>query len=372
MMGRTGLGRYVETLARKLGPQGVRLFCSATPQAEEFRRRGWEVRLVGSKVFSLREQWELPRAIKAECLDLFHSPQFNVPLFSGVNRVTTLNDCTLDRFPDILPSPYARFYYRAMMRSATRRSVLLIVPSDASKKDLMDFYGVPEERIAVIPLGVDRGFFRPLSAADAENSHIRQEGTPDEVTILYVGTSHPHKNLGRLMRALRLIGEARPANSKGVKLVCVGPFTPRFPRPSELAHQESVGPRVVEKGKVSDAELLPLMHAATVLVLPSLAEGFGLTALEAMACGLPVLLSRIPPLVETAGDAAEYFDPSRPEDLAERLRHLLDNPARRTELIEKGFHRAAKFSWEACAEATLEVYRRAASRHTTRSPRTPA
>jgi glycosyltransferase involved in cell wall biosynthesis len=371
-IGRTGIGRYVESLARKLGPRGVRLFCSPSPVAEEFRSRGWDVRRVRSEVFSLAEQWELSRALRREPLQVFHSPQFNLPVFSSVRRITTVHDCTLDRFPEIMPSGYARLYYRMMMRAAVRKSAAVIVPTRATKEDLLSFYVLPEERITVNPLGVDPSQFRPASKSEDEAAGPAPKNLPGNPALLYVGTSHPHKNLRRLMRALRLITEAVPETYGDLKLVCAGPFTRRFPRPSELARQESVGRSVIETGEISDDELVRLMRAATILVLPSLNEGFGLPALEAMACGLPVLLSGIPALRETAGEAAEYFEPSSEEDLTGRLRFLLENSSRRAELTEKGLRRAAQFSWDACAGATLQVYERVAMRPARRATRTPA
>jgi glycosyltransferase involved in cell wall biosynthesis len=264
----------------------------------------------------------------------------------------------LDRFPEIMPSGIARLYYRIMMRAATGRSASLIVPSNSTKQDLLDFYHVPEERVRVIPMGVDLETFRPSPCSEsvgADNESMRLIGSP---TILYVGTSHPHKNLCRLMRAIRQMVAANPVSWKTLKLVCVGPFTRRFPKPSDLARQESISSHVVETGEISDADLVALMRISSVFVLPSLSEGFGLPALEAMACGLPMLLSSIPALRETAGEAAEYFNPTCEEDLVDRLRYLLENSTRRATLIGEGLSRVARFSWGACAEATVKVYER--------------
>jgi glycosyltransferase involved in cell wall biosynthesis len=356
MIGRTGIGRYIANLVRNLGPRCATLFCSDSPAAEEFRSRGYNVTVLSSGVFSLREQWEMPRAIRRRRLAVFHTPHFNIPLLSPVTQVTTIHDCTPHRFPEALPSPSARYYFRAMIRRAARHSAALIVPSNATKRDLIDYYRTPEDRIRIIPEGVDLSFFRPGGDSAGIKAALARRGLAGDPMLLYVGLSHPHKNLHRLMRALRLINEASPGSWRDLKLVCVGPSTRRFPNPSEVAQQERVGPLVAETGNIPDGDLVELMQASTLLVLPSLNEGFGLPALEAMACGLPVLVSSIPALRELAADAAEYFDPTCEAELAERLQFLLQNPSRRKELAQKGLNRAAQFSWQVCAQKTLEVY----------------
>lgn len=372
MLGRTGIGRYVANLVRRLGSRGATLFCFDSPEADEFRSCGYNVKVLTSEVFSLREQWEMARAIRREHLALFHTPHFNIPLLSRATRITTVHDCTLDRFPEIMPSRSARLYYRATMKAALRYSAAVIVQSNATKQGLIDYYRTPEEKITIIPLGVDLSFFCPRADSGATRAALAQRRLLGDPTVLYVGTSHPHKNLRCLMCALRLMSEVNPGIWRTLKLVCVGPFTPRFPKAAELARRESVGSLVVETGSIPDADLIALMQVSTLLVLPSLNEGFGLPALEAMACGLPVLVSSIPALRETAGDAAEYFDPTREADLAERLQFLLQNPSRRRELAEKGLKRAAQFSWDACAQKTFEIYRSVALKADSTLPGTVA
>lgn len=357
---RSGMGRYIKNLVRRLDLPEMVVFRSKSSPGDELGPHGHRTRLVDSPIFSLREQRELPRAIRAEKLDLFHTPHFNLPVFSPVPVVTTIHDCALDRFPRQLPSFSAGWYYRAMMFAAVRRSTAIIVDSQATRDDLMRFHRAPEEKVEVIPLGVDLERFSP-KPNDPAVLEIRRRFKLEGETILYVGLSHPHKNLRLLMRALRRVVNSSLRVWRSLKLVCAGPSMPRFPAPAELAKQESISGSVVQAGWLSDDDLVALMRGSSLLVLPSLVEGFGLPALEAMACGVPVLLSEIPALRETAGSAAEYFDPGSEGDLAEKLQSLLENAERRQELAEKGRKRASQFTWEACVRKTLDVYQRVIS-----------
>jgi alpha-1,3-rhamnosyl/mannosyltransferase len=294
-----------------------------------------------------------------------------MPYLPGMPALLTVYDLIPVRYP-AYSSPRARFFSRWMTRLALRTARHVIAISDFTRRDFMAEFGLQPDQITAIPLAADPAFQpQPPEAIAA----LRVRCDLPERFVLYLGSNKPHKNLTRLVEAWQI------ANSKwqiaDSRLVIAGAWDGRCPEARELANSSGVktstenGQHPVSSnqlpvwlGPVLEADLPALYSAATAFVFPSLYEGFGLPVLEAMACGTPVVCSNTSSLPEVAGDpsAALLVDPLDTEALAEALRLVLTNNNLRAELRRRGLARAARFTWQQTAAATLAIYRQEAHR----------
>jgi glycosyltransferase involved in cell wall biosynthesis len=297
----------------------------------------------------LGEQVYLPRLVRRKGLDLLFSPCNIGPRNPPVPMVITLFDLHWLRFPELF-SPLRLAYLRRALTWSVRKAEAVLTISENSKKDLINLLSVPEEKITVTYVGLDPLFQKipPPSEIDALR---RRYGLKDRF-ILSVGQLHKRKNIPGLLQAFRRLAAHSPLN---VQLVLAG-----GEGDGSAEVREAVRPlgrdRVVFTGCLPDEDLLRFYHAAECLVYPSFYEGFGLPVLEAMACGCPVITSNVSSLPEVAGEAALLIDPYRVETIASALVSLLTNPCLSQTLIQKGFEQARRFTWEAAARKTLEVF----------------
>jgi glycosyltransferase involved in cell wall biosynthesis len=231
-------------------------------------------------------------------------------------------------------------------RAGICRATKVIAVSHTTKRDLIDYLRVAEERIAVIPPGIDTRRFRPVAAALLPYPYV-----------LFVGSEHPRKNFSALLDALLELRRERDFKRlKLVKVGAAGGAEAPFRRDTERAiSARGLGHEVVLRGHVSDDELVALYSGARCLVLPSLYEGFGLPPLEAMACGCPVVVSDRGALPETAGPAA-IVTATSPRALAASLARVLSNRDLRERLVKNGFRHVRRFTWEDTARQTAQLY----------------
>jgi glycosyltransferase involved in cell wall biosynthesis len=288
------------------------------------------------------EQTLLAGAIVRAQLDLLHSLGTTTPLLAPGPQVVTIHDVIYKRYPDAHPGVLTRGM-EVLVPAAARRAQRIIVPSEAVAEDLDSYLGVGREKVDVVPEGPGA---EPAAAPPAEDDLRGRLGLPGGPLVLAVSARRPHKNLSRLIEAMR-----------GVDATLVLPGYPTAF--DEELKAEAAGAPVVFAGWVSGGDLEGLYAAATCMVFPSLAEGFGLPVLEAMLRGVPVACSSTTALGEVAGDAALVFDPESVDAIRSAIRTLLGDPAERTRLIDRGRARAAQFSWAAAAEGTVASYRRA-------------
>lgn len=356
-----GIGRYVFELARRL-PQALGALPGA-PSLSVLVREGnngrFDLELLRRAGATLIPSRERPRGMRAPLrlgrlvrgldVDLWHAPFFATSLGAPAPKVVTIYDTIGLLDPSYLESRWRRFVYRLLLRAALARTTAVITLSEAAARDVTDRLGVPRRRISVTPAGVDQAF-RPASA-DAVSSLRQRLSLPERFT-LYLGTDRPHKNLDRLCHAWRLVRAADPGTER--HLVLAG-----FPRQTATtADRGDTRSGIRTLGRVEERDLPTLLSAAELFVLPSLTEGFGLPAIEAMACATPVACADAGSLAEVTGPAAARFDPQDSDAIASVIGGLLRNPDRRRQLVAAGLERAATFTWQRTAEATVATYRR--------------
>ena len=410
---RTGVGRYVAGLAGALaslaGPDPEELVLvpftwrgtgdlpAAAPSAPRVRvgRRRAPARLLQAAWSRL--PWP-PVEWLSGPVDVFHATNFTAPPTSRAATVVTIHDLTYLRYPEMVTDASAR--YRELVPRALRRGAVVATPTAAVATEVAEEYGLGPERLVVTPLGVDDTW---RQATPPDPAWLAAHGLPERY-LLFVGNREPRKNLGTLLAAYReLLGErgraaAHPQgggppgrganpNPAAAGAVGTGPTVGEgagaatapaatAPATSTAAANHRIPPLVLvgppgwgealdtaglpagavrTPGYLSEADLARVVAGAAALVSPSWYEGFGLPALEALACGTPVVASDIPAHREVLGDQAQLFAPDDPGALAAALAATLDDPggeparaARRT--------RAAGFTWENCATATLSAY----------------
>jgi len=299
-----------------------------------------------------REHVLLPRACRRERIELLHCPKSVIPFFSpGCPVVVTLHDLIPVKHPE-LEKRSAQLYWRIHIPWAAKRSDLVITISEWAKREIMEEYGVPEDRIAVVMQSFDPVMLEPQDPS-AGRSVLVKYGIPPEY-ILYVGTIQPRKNLGTLIEAyhrLRLTMNDIP------KLVIVGRkgwlYDDLFARIKSLSLEESI----IFTGFVPDDEIPYLFKGARLFVYLSLMEGFGRPPLESMASGVPVVTSNTTAIPEVVGDAGIAVPPTDVDTVAAAIARILNDPGYAAVLGQRGRERARLFSWEAAARKTLEIYR---------------
>lgn len=356
-----GIGTYIRNLLRHLArldrDTEFVLFCRPEDYAN-VRELGSNFRGVPerSAPYSLREQLSLPWLARREKADVYHAPHYVLPALTPGRSVVTIHDCIHLMFPEYLP--YHRLgtiCARAMMYSATHRADRILTVSESSKRDILRFFQVRPEKIAVIYNATDEHFRIPPTE-DAV-ARVRERYQLQDPFVLYVGNVKPHKNVERLIEAFALVRRRR---MDGLKLVIIGDEISKFQTLRRAVLKHKLHKHVRFLGFVPDGTLSVLYRLASVFVFPSLYEGFGLPPLEAMACGAPVITSNVSSLPEVMGGAALLVDPYSAESIAEAIGRVLSDPVLAAELRAKGLARAQDFSWEQSAARTLEIYREVA------------
>lgn len=284
-------------------------------------------------------QLALPFRLRRLGVGRLLSPNHELVLFCPCPQVALVLDLLPLLFPECYPRQ--RFYYRHVFPRALRLADKIVTVSENTKGDLVRHYGLPPERIVVVPLGVDAACFRPGLGRK-----------PPVPFVLSVGNQYPYKNLSRLLEAFAGLGrEGLPH-----ELVIAG--GEQGGAGGELRRRAAllgISDKVRFMGYVPDERLAELYNQADLFVFPSLYEGFGLPALEAMACGCPVAAADNSSLPEVCGDAAVYFNPEDPAQMTAAMARTLKEPAVRRKLSSAGLERARRFSWEASARGCARL-----------------
>lgn len=304
------------------------------------------------------EQTVLPLAASRHRLNLLHCPVNVRPLVAPCPTIVTIHDLIFLRSPQSF-HPAKRAYLSTMTGWSARHAAHVIAVSESTRRDVIELLRVSPKRVTTVHNGVGEQF-RPVGEAAREN--FRQEQGIGGRVVLYVGTLEPRKNLPMLIKAFGRLAEDEAFGD--VRLYIGGSkgwyYEEIFATAKSLGLAESV--KVVFLGRVPDEQLPLWYNVATLVAYPSLYEGFGLPALEAMSCGTPVLASDASALPEVVGDGGLLLDPQAEDDWLEGMRIALSDDELRRKLSIRALEQAAKFSWTRSAEETVAVYREVLAR----------
>lgn len=302
-------------------------------------------------LYSFREQLQVPFQIP-KC-DLFFGPHYVIPLLYRGPMVVTIYDVIHLEHRAFGRGVLGQLYARSMMRFALKRAKAVLTISEYTKRRITELLRGPAEKIHVIYIGVDSVFF--VGSDDVQSTAVRARYGLSNPYVLFVGNPKPHKNLATLIKAFARVLRQRP----DYDLVVVGQLErirTNLPELRKLIEEEHLAPAVRLLGDVPDVDLAVLYHMASLFVFPSLAEGFGLPPLEAMAAGVPVVASTMSAIPEACGDAAHYYSPAKSADaLAAAISEVLTNASTRRTLIAAGRERAHLFTPADCARQTLNT-----------------
>ncbi|MFH1173247.1 MAG: glycosyltransferase family 1 protein [bacterium] len=354
----TGIGNYIKHLIKYLGQldqANEYVIFLMEPMYSEFicpNSRFSKV-LVKSRWYSWQEQLILPWQLYKQKLDLIHFPHFNSPLFYRGRSVCTIHDITPYFFPGHkMTSIIRRLGFRLVFGNTVRHAQKVFAVSEHTKKDIIKYFKIKEEKIIVTYEGVE-DHFRIINDEQKINE-LKEKYHITKPFIFYVGVWRNHKNLVSLIKAFDLLLRKYNLN---YQLVLGGKEDPYYPEIRQTWESLGLQHDIIRPSFIQEEDLPYFYNAADLFVIPSFYEGFGLIGLEAMACGTPVTASDITSLPEVLGSAARYFDPQDPESMARVMRGVLTNENERAEMKKQGLEQIKKYSWLRCAEQTLAVYK---------------
>jgi len=360
----TGIGHYTHELAQHLACDtredeveivSPRAFLTsldsaiARPANLHFRR---------SRVSPWNRHWwsiGLPRYIRRHSLDVFHGTNFEVPLQKVCPTVVTIHDLSMLLHADTQERKLVR---RAQLRMPlmARAATMIITPTENVRREVHEHLQIPLERIRTVPEAA-RNCFHPLAAE--ETFEIKKRFGINEEFLLFVGTVEPRKNLATLLKAFEAVLRKR---ERPLQLVLAGRKGWLVDDLFDSLKRSPAAGQIIMTGYLSDQDLCALYSSCAAFLYPSVYEGFGLPPLEAMACGAPVIASRIPSIEDVTDSAARLFTPDNAAELSSAILELLSSDLMRKTLSVAGAKRAADFSWTSTARVTRGVYAEAIER----------
>lgn len=358
-----GIGRYVRELVTALAFQDqetiYRLFVSGArvdelpvPPANNFIWKSTQISPTWLARIWHRARLGIPVEVFTGRVDLYHATDFVLPpTLSGTRTLLTVHDLSFVRVPDSA-SPKLKSYLDVVVPRSVINADHVLADSYATKKDLVELYGVPDEKVTVLLSGVDSRFYQVKDSSAIMTTRSLYNLDESSPYILSVGTVQPRKNYGLLIKALAQL------RSKGydLSLVIAGGKGWLEDPIYQTLHDEQMENYVHFIGFADEEHLPALYSGACCLAFPSLYEGFGLPVLEAMACGTPVITSNVSSLPEVAGDAALLVNPYNLDELVHALQRLIDDNDLRQQLIERGLERVKQFTWVKAARQLRQIY----------------
>jgi len=352
MINASGIGTYIQNLIPVIIEKFSNIEFVLLGYVEEMRKYS----LVGrgnvttidlqAPIYSVVEQIALFNVIPKDTT-LFWSPHYNIPLLYRGKLLATVHDVFHLAMPQFVGGIHKRLYAKGMFTALRYKADAVLCVSHFTAAEFGKLVGNNDEESCVIYNGVGESWFK-----------IKKNNNPrNRPYLLYVGNVKPHKNLISLLRAFTSLLSKIPH-----EIVIVGKkegFITGDDKITDVA--DSLNERVLFTGYVDDELLRQYFIHADALVFPSLYEGFGLPPLEAMACGCPVIVSNRASLPEVCGDAALYCDPFNPEDIAQKIKLIIEDENLRETLRQKGLERAKQFTWEKCARETIAVIKKVLS-----------
>jgi glycosyltransferase involved in cell wall biosynthesis len=310
---------------------------------------------------SISDLLKMTRAVAKHSLDLFFFPAIYsyFPVWNRAKIAVTIHDMTPARYArSVFPDKKLEFFWNLKEKIALHQSDRIVTVSHYSKQQIMKYRGVAESLISIVSEGAGDAF-RVLPQDERREEILSRYGLSADRYLLNVGGISPHKNLRTLAKAFSLLVQD-PSFSE-YKLVLAGDFEKDsfysdYNPLQDLVHRLQISDRVIFTGYVVDKDLAHLYNSAALFVFPSLQEGFGLPAVEAMACGTPIVASNAGSLPEIIGDAGEFFDPADSNQLLDTIRRVLSNESLRHQMHDRGLERVQYFQWEKSARQTLQIF----------------
>ncbi len=355
----TGIGRHVYELVQNLAKLDSENQYTLFLKPEEYERfelpgLNFQKEKTDAPHYSFAEQWKFLRQLNKHQFDLMVFPHFNAPIFYHRPFVVTIHDLTLHFFPGKKKSDiFSRLAYKLVINTVTRKAAHCFAVSENTKRDMINYLKVPEEKITVAHNGVTQSF-KPETDRATLQKFKKMYHLPEHY-FLYTGVFREHKNILGLIHAYVQFLNKNPHSN--VDLVLAGPTTSDT-EIQELIHKLKLEKRVKMVGFFPKKDLATFISGATAYIFPSFYEGFGLPPLEAMQCGTPVAVSNTSSLPEVCEEAALYFDPYKVAEIAEAMEKLAKETDLRKKLVEKGFVQCQKFKWEAMAKKMFEEYKK--------------
>lgn len=354
-----GIGRYIQQLAVRvpfLLPKWDLIFTVAELEQQQALEKHWDeqgkkprnVSFVVAPIqhYTLAEQLKMPKIFAQQNLDILHVPHFNIPLLYTGKIIITIHDLLWHehRGSEVTTLPKWLYWfkyigYRWVVTTALRRALAIIVPSHTIKDTLSKYFPHTLQKIFVTYEGADQ-----FNGKASKKPQLNWQRNPQR--LLYVGSLYPHKNITVVLQALQLNPE--------LTLDLVGSRSVFQDRVKAEIEVRGISDKVTWHGHLSDADLEALTKKVTALIQPSLSEGFGLTGLEAMTQGVPLLASDIPIFREIYQEGAWYFDPHDPTSLLNTVQNM--TPKACQEKLELASNRAHTFSWQQMSEETTSIY----------------
>jgi len=314
-------------------------------------RKRWRYCIIDSSFFWT--YYRLPQALRHEQLDVFFSPTHYIPLFTSIPRVFSIMDLSYIHFPSMF-----RAKDLIQLQVGTRYSVKaakrIITISNFSKNAIIKQYGISESKITVTYPGFNRSLFN-IDIAQKSIQAIQSKYKIAEDYIVYIGTLQPRKNIVRLVDAFSNMEKRK------VKLFIVGKKGWLYKEMFNKIKENKLTERIIFTDFVPDVDLASLLAGSMCFVLPSLYEGFGIPAVEALACGVPVVVSNTSSLPEVVGEAGILVDPLDVKSIQTGIEKAISlSPKKRDTIVHNGLQHIKQFDWCICAKKTLQTLKEAA------------
>jgi len=337
-------------------PENVGVLTAATT-------KGLNESAVGDSKRSISYLWDMSRLVAKANFDMFYFPAVYsyFPLFTRIPIVTCFHDTTAERIPHLLfPKKINHRLWQIKTWLAIKQMTRAMTVSEMSAQDMESYLKIPRDRIDLVTEAADP-VFRPGTSADAALKARQAQNIPEYAELItYVGGMNAHKNILSLLKAMpRLITERPKLHLAIVGSTSGKGFWDNVPELQAFVKgNPPLATHVHFTGYLSDADLVKLFASTDALVFPSLWEGFGLPAVEAMSCGVPVLASNLSSLPEVIGDAGLFFDPTSIEDIGDTVVRFFSDKALRAQVTAAALPRAAQFTWERAAEMGEDSFRK--------------
>ena len=346
MINASGIGTYIQNLAKN------NCYCFSLGNKEELKDidKIEEVIEFDSPIYGIKEQLKFPyKELRKLKPDLLHIPHYNVPIFYRGDMIVTIHDTTHLVLDEFLPNKLARFYASIMMKIAIRKSKVILTVSENSKRDLIKYFKVDENKIKVTYLGVKENI-KEKSKEEVEYLYEKFNIPRNKKILMYVGNLKPHKNLERLLQAF-----AKLKTKNDCVLLLVGKAFERYNVLEDREKDLNIKENVIHTGIVSEDELVDLYNLIDLFVFPSLYEGFGLPVIEALKCGTKVACSDTSSLPEVGGNVVSYFKPKDVDEMTRVIEQELEKQSTDEEK-QKRIDWAKTFDWKKTSEEVKKAF----------------